>query len=255
MDLNIFLCDTMVPQETIYSSPGLGVPAFEQGQPKEIVYLIKDLESPNESYPFKWVLSTAIEAIREGKRVGVSCKSGHGRTGLFMALVWDALNPQDHDPIATIRHLVCDGMVESWDQVVFVHQYIGLEVPPLSERHKYFHYSAGGNPEEALDVESSDGGLASPEDLGQDEALRITTEADDRIEQGDPQEGPYVIVGENTVVPVYLSPDTDQYFIRFLCPSCYSGMGLWNEDKLKCLGCSAYHRNPKIGSANNGAGI
>jgi hypothetical protein len=76
--------------------------------------------------------SKIIKELKEGKRIGISCMGGHGRTGYLAAIVLGKLGVED--PIELIRTNYCDSAVESNEQVKQIAKI--LNKPELEKTHE-----------------------------------------------------------------------------------------------------------------------
>lgn len=78
------------------------------------------------------ITNTIREILRKETNVLVACHGGHGRSGLFCAIVGYLLNIQ-HDrtwasPVEKIRDLHCSLAVETYGQEQFVYDVLGLDI-------------------------------------------------------------------------------------------------------------------------------
>lgn len=81
---------------------------------------------------WKGIAETIRNLLREGKDVLVACQGGHGRSGLFVAIVGYLLNI-DNDrtwasPVEKVRKLHCSLAVETYGQEKFVYDILGLKI-------------------------------------------------------------------------------------------------------------------------------
>lgn len=82
----------------------------------------------------------------DGTKVLAACQGGHGRTGIFVSIVCALLCPSVHDePVQYIRKIYCEKAVETRAQHEYVHEILGLPVPPqLDYPHEHYAtYSYG----------------------------------------------------------------------------------------------------------------
>lgn len=84
-------------------------------------------------------ITSVIEGIlAQGRDVLVACHGGHGRSGLFCAIVGYLLNAKDDptwaSPVEKIRKIHCEEAVETYAQEKFVYDILGLRIKP---RHYY----------------------------------------------------------------------------------------------------------------------
>lgn len=118
----MFMADVYLP----YGFYGDGI-AFKRDKP--IIYFpVDDMKAPPKE-PLKQVIHTLTKYLKDGKKVGISCQGGHGRTGTILALMWGLSHPSDKDPVGSIRALGCKKWAESREQINFIHEYLNLEVP------------------------------------------------------------------------------------------------------------------------------
>lgn len=75
---------------------------------------------------------TIQEILRNGTDVLVACHGGHGRSGLFCAIVGyilgHATNKEWANPVVHIRKIHCDSAVETLEQEKFVYNVLGLRI-------------------------------------------------------------------------------------------------------------------------------
>lgn len=244
-DLSVFLADTMVPLETPFSASGQ-IPAFESDNPDEIAYLIRDGEAPENTVQWRWLVNHALDALRSGGKVAVSCHDGHGRTGTLLACIWGLAHPQDANPVATLRHLICPRMVTSWAQVLFIHDFLGLPAPDPATRGAFFHYKAL--------TDSNDDPLPTqypivhdPEELAADRDFRLLVDRDLTIHRDNLEVGPYVVDAYSIIPVVQIG---GSWWIRFLCTTCYAALAVSDEDQFECTFCHDRSKRKTIGSPN-----
>lgn len=84
------------------------------------------------------IAKTIAGIMDEGHNVLVACHGGHGRSGLFCAIVGYILNIADDptwaSPVEKIRKIHCDEAIETYAQEKFVYDILGLRIKP---RHYY----------------------------------------------------------------------------------------------------------------------
>ena len=73
-----------------------------------------------------------IDALRKGKRIGIFCFGGHGRTGYLLSLILGKLGYAD--PIEHIRNIYCEKAVETNPQVEQIADM--LNNPDLYDKYK-----------------------------------------------------------------------------------------------------------------------
>lgn len=80
------------------------------------------------------VATTILGILEKGTDVLVACHGGHGRSGLFCAIVGYMLNvntdPTWASPVEKIRAIHCDEAVETYAQEKFVYEILGLRIQP-----------------------------------------------------------------------------------------------------------------------------
>lgn len=123
-----FNVDVLVPLNE------LGGNVWDDGWRGEILYYpVKDYGA----LP-KDVLDEAVkkicERLKAGKKVGVFCFGGHGRTGYVASCVIGAMMPSIEDPILYLRTIYCQEAVESQAQVTSIAKY--LDKPELNKKYK-----------------------------------------------------------------------------------------------------------------------
>lgn len=64
------------------------------------------------------------DLVRAGRRVGVFCHGGHGRTGYFAAAVLGLLKPEE-DPVQYLRQVYCQKAVETEEQLASLVEFLG----------------------------------------------------------------------------------------------------------------------------------
>lgn len=69
-----------------------------------------------------------VEKDRRGGMLDLRafCMGGHGRTGMFLAIMYGLTHPQDQDPVDTIRKMYCINAVETLSQENYVYHCCGL---------------------------------------------------------------------------------------------------------------------------------
>lgn len=84
-------------------------------------YPIKNYDVPHHSN-FIDVINQACTYIQEGHTIFVGCLSGHGRTGLFLTLLYYHLT-QDKNGLYVIRERYCKKAVESVRQLNYLKEH------------------------------------------------------------------------------------------------------------------------------------
>lgn len=73
-----------------------------------------------------------LDRLRSGKKVGVFCLGGHGRTGYVASVILGRLGCED--PIQFLRSHYCKSAVESYAQIQHIAEVLGN--PKLAKKHK-----------------------------------------------------------------------------------------------------------------------
>lgn len=80
------------------------------------------------------ITKTITKILSEGHDVLVACAGGHGRSGLFCAIVGYILNIADDptwaSPVEKMRQIHCDEAIETYAQEKFVYDVLGLRIKP-----------------------------------------------------------------------------------------------------------------------------
>lgn len=77
------------------------------------------------------LVTKVLERLRAGRKVGLFCMGGHGRTGYIASIILGKLGHRD--PIEYLRGHYCSKAVESSNQVHHIAKY--LKKPELTHRH------------------------------------------------------------------------------------------------------------------------
>lgn len=84
--------------------------------------------------------------IKQGRKVGVFCVGGHGRTGYVCAALLGVLLPHE-DPIAYVREKYCNKAIESNEQITSLAEFLGrddlLQHTPAKSWSKWSYYGYG----------------------------------------------------------------------------------------------------------------
>lgn len=92
------------------------------------------------------IAATIDNILASGKDVLVACHGGHGRSGLFCAIVGYLLGvTKDRSwasPVEKLRKLHCDGAVETFEQEKYVYTILGLQI---QVKHTYIANDTWGN--------------------------------------------------------------------------------------------------------------
>ncbi len=144
-DLCVFLTDMTIPEEVPFCL-GVNPP---QTKNRLIIYAIGDQHAPDNDYFFEWMINTVRKELQDGKKIGVACIGGHGRTGTFLSVLWGLANAVNgvppSNPIVAIRKIIgCEKEVESMEQEEFVYEYTGFPRPEkLLYQAKSYKWSSG----------------------------------------------------------------------------------------------------------------
>ena len=102
---------------------------WEGDKPIEDVYFfIQDMSIPADAKAFKEMAEWAIEQAKAGKKVHAGCIGGHGRTGMFLALVTQLIAPE-LNAIDHVRSAYCHKAVETTQQEKFLMSNYGCAKP------------------------------------------------------------------------------------------------------------------------------
>lgn len=88
-----------------------------------ISHPIRDMGPP--TGPIGETIDQILYLIRSGKKVGVCCFGGHGRTGTILSALLTNLEPEVEDLIGTLRQRYCQKAVETASQEEWVSHYSG----------------------------------------------------------------------------------------------------------------------------------
>jgi hypothetical protein len=93
------------------------------------------------------IAATIEEILEQGHDVLVACHGGHGRSGLFCAIVGYLLNIKDDpswsSPVEKIRKIHCEEAVETLAQEKFVYDVLGLRIKPKHYYDDDMYYGYG----------------------------------------------------------------------------------------------------------------
>jgi len=90
---------------------------------------IQDQHPPSDKDTFDKLIDWTIAQMAAGKKVHVGCIGGHGRTGVFLAVLYQRLTGDD-DAIVSLRQRYCKKAVESQRQVDWLHKHYGIKKAP-----------------------------------------------------------------------------------------------------------------------------
>lgn len=90
-------------------------------------YPVRDHEAPYDRDRWLGLCDWVLKQAGDGKRVGMCCVGGHGRTGLLVATLVGLAEPDIADPVATTRERYCDKAVESFEQEWWVYHVTGRD--------------------------------------------------------------------------------------------------------------------------------
>lgn len=110
-------------------------------QGTEFLFRIRDMAAPDNPAEFTKLVKWVRKQLEDGKKVHVGCIGGHGRTGTFLAaLVADF---GETDAITYVRQHYCQKVVESTEQVNFLHEHFGVKKIGGSKSHSKSHGKGG----------------------------------------------------------------------------------------------------------------
>lgn len=115
----------------------------------ELIYVPFDDYDVLPHHILKRFATIVIKHMKAGRKVGVCCQGGHGRTGYFGAAIIGKLNPKMKDPIEFLWSKYCNNAVETVKQVKGIEKFIGHKVRKNTVREVKrtevdFSYSGGG---------------------------------------------------------------------------------------------------------------
>lgn len=135
-------CASPIVEADLFISLDERAPVFDWEQPwmenehnqKHIRYFIKDFSVPDDAEDFDACVDIAIATMAEGKTVHVGCLSGHGRTGMFLSalthkLIGEQLKEDNISAIDYVRDNYCAKVVETLEQVLFLHANYDIDIP------------------------------------------------------------------------------------------------------------------------------
>ena len=99
----------------------------------KVFFPITDMSVPQSLDQFKNLINWTAEQLKAGKKVHAGCIGGHGRTGLFFAALRKLLVPDDDDSIIHVRTNYCKKVVESHQQVDWLHTHFGIKKAPATK--------------------------------------------------------------------------------------------------------------------------
>lgn len=96
-----------------------------------------DMRTPTNITTYKqWkgIAMTIREILKQGTDVLVACHGGHGRSGLFCAIVGYILGAKTDkgwdSPVEYVRKIHCSEAIETFNQEKFVYDILGLDIKP-----------------------------------------------------------------------------------------------------------------------------
>lgn len=92
----------------------------------EFLYPIIDRKTPSNLPEFKKMLDFITESLVDGKKVFVGCIGGHGRTGIVLSALVQLMS-QNEDAITYVRENYCKKVVETKEQVDWLHEHFGIK--------------------------------------------------------------------------------------------------------------------------------
>jgi hypothetical protein len=105
---------------------------WEKGvNPVNVYYRITDQRTPTDLKRFDKLIDWTCNQLQSGKRVHAGCIGGHGRTGLFVAVLANrVLKVKDAIDWARANH--CKKAVETTDQINWLNKRYGIKKAPSS---------------------------------------------------------------------------------------------------------------------------
>lgn len=100
--------------------------------PVKVFFPITDMSVPQNLDQFKNLIVWTAEQLHAGKKVHAGCIGGHGRTGLFFSALRKYLTG-DEDATTHVRANYCKKVVESRQQVDWLHQHFGIKKVPATK--------------------------------------------------------------------------------------------------------------------------
>lgn len=123
---------------------------------QEIEFPIQDMNVPKSTPYFVQLIAWLAFKIREGKKVHVGCIGGHGRTGMVLAALYSAFNPEAKDIIAKVRATYCEKAVESDSQIKFLVDLTGCDTAKGSKSYAASNGNAYGSKKKGKKGKKSD---------------------------------------------------------------------------------------------------
>ena len=90
-----------------------------------LLFPITDMCAPSNVADFKALIAWTLTQLKLGHKVHAGCIGGHGRTGTFFAALAATLG--ETDAITYVREHYCKKVVESTEQVNFLHDHFGVK--------------------------------------------------------------------------------------------------------------------------------
>lgn len=103
-------------------------PWLNEENPQDVYFYIQDMSIPTDAEEFKKMAEWAIQQVKDGKKVHAGCIGGHGRTGMFLALVTQLVDPS-LNAIDYVRENYCHHAVETSQQEQFLQHNYGCKTP------------------------------------------------------------------------------------------------------------------------------
>lgn len=97
------------------------MPEVENGSYRVVECRIRDMDVAGEE-ELDELLSILLEEHRAGKRIGIFCSGGHGRTGYVAACLLASLGIEE--PVGYIHRNYCINAIESREQYAAVEWYV-----------------------------------------------------------------------------------------------------------------------------------
>lgn len=95
--------------------------------PGEFVFFpITDMSVPKSVTQFTKLIEWTAEQLVSGKKIHAGCIGGHGRTGTFLSALVKHMTGEE-DAITYVRENYCKKVVESSEQVKWLHEHFGIK--------------------------------------------------------------------------------------------------------------------------------
>lgn len=118
-------CDIYVSFDAGKTTDPLAYP-WNQDKGTFIYFYVQDYSVPKDPKEYINLVQWIAQKIKEGKKVHAGCIAGHGRTGMFLAALAKTMLGIE-DAITYVRDNYCSKVVESEEQVAFLHKHFGIK--------------------------------------------------------------------------------------------------------------------------------